>query len=431
MDDMRAPYHLMLQHLLAQGGESVLENALYDGVRRATGLDLDEILCGDQLPPGCAEYLAEWLFLIERLVDTSRILDSRYALPTKYEPDQHHVPFRSGRYLVTVHHIAFRAVKKLWGKNALKGYTPKPNAPKLLETLLAVLRHIIKSEEHIQKQVDKENREDEDHPNRLTDALNKRWAASTPKIYDPFSEVDTEPPESSSLSALYQQANRDQQRRELSRLLSRAGGDLEAIRSESMDVRLLTAQLGQQLDQGSRAVGEGGANETYSNALQLLMNEPGAPQSSARVSSSTTSATQPASDTPTQEQNDNMEVLVGMGYSRRLAIRALEHSRNSISQAVEFCINNNRTAEEDDELEMAIQMSLEPNDEEGETPPAQQENEQEKETAEREKAEREEAERIAKETIEKENIEKAKALQAQAWVLIDSFILCVRVVLTS
>jgi hypothetical protein len=102
-------------------------------------------------------HIFQWLFLIEKLIDTSRILESRYSLPAKFDAEQGHVPFRPGRYLVTIHHLAFKAIKKMWGKNALKGYTPKPNSPKLLETLLAVLRHIIKSESIIQKQVEKGN----------------------------------------------------------------------------------------------------------------------------------------------------------------------------------------------------------------------------------------------------------------------------------
>ena len=98
------------------------------------------------------------------MVDTNRVMDSKYSLPAKYDPDQCHVPFRPGRYLARVHQMAFKAINIMWGKGSLKGYAPKPNAPKLLETLLAVLRHVIKSEEFVRKQNDKENKEDEDHP---------------------------------------------------------------------------------------------------------------------------------------------------------------------------------------------------------------------------------------------------------------------------
>ena len=161
----------------------MLENTLYQGVKISTGKDLDEILKVDELPTGCAEYLAEWLFLIEKLIDTSRILENRYALPGKYEAEHLHVPFFPGRYLVTLHQIAFRAVKKLWGKKALKGYTPKQNSPKLLETLLAVLRHIINSEDQIKAQTEKENKDDDENTDRLTEALNKYWNAQKNKSF--------------------------------------------------------------------------------------------------------------------------------------------------------------------------------------------------------------------------------------------------------
>ena len=46
--------------------------------------------------------MAQWLALIEKMVDTNRVTESRYALPSKYDPDQGHVPFRPGRYLASV-----------------------------------------------------------------------------------------------------------------------------------------------------------------------------------------------------------------------------------------------------------------------------------------------------------------------------------------
>ena len=162
MDETKSPFHLMLQHLLAKDGVKALEKILYGGAKAATGIELDEILAQPKLPEGCAEFIAEWLALIEKMVDTARVMESRYSLPSKYDPDQCHVPFRPGRYLASVHQLAFKAVNHLWGKSSLKGYSPKVNSPKLLESLLAVLRHVIKSEEFVRKQTEKENKEDED-----------------------------------------------------------------------------------------------------------------------------------------------------------------------------------------------------------------------------------------------------------------------------
>ena len=347
MDDVRSPYHLMLQHLLSQKGEQILEKALYEGVKAATGKDLDEILCQDELPPGCAEYLAEWLFLMEKLIDTSRILESRYGLPAKYDPDNYHVPFRPGRYLVTVHQIAFSAVKKLWGKNALKGYKPKPNAPKLLETLLAVLRHIIKSEEQIQKQVDKENKEDDENPNRLMDALNKRWD-STKFLREiaPEFRLNLDGAAGSSASESHREY-----RAELAALISRQG-------------------LGEGL------AGEAVPGDPYTNAMQLLHQRygdiiSGAPGSMSPTVPPIPDIALPPTATPPAAVSDaartqRVTALVSMGYPERLANRAVDQCR-SLETAVDYCLNH---TDEDDELAMAIQMSLEPSAEMAEEPPA-------------------------------------------------------------
>ena len=53
-------------------------------------------------------------------------------------------------------------------------------------------------------------------------------------------------------------------------------------------------------------------------------------------------------------RNAFVDSLVGMGYSERLSLRAVQMFPNSNEQAVEYCLAN----QDQDELEMAIQMSL-------------------------------------------------------------------------
>ena len=68
---------------------------------------------------------------------------------------------------------------------------------------------------------------------------------------------------------------------------------------------------------------------------------------------------------PPPARNAFVDSLVGMGYSERLSLRAVQMFPNSNEQAVEYCLAN----QDQDELEMAIQMSLqgaEDDDEEGE-----------------------------------------------------------------
>ena len=88
------------------------------------------------------------------------------------------------------------------------------------------------------------------------------------------------------------------------------------------------------------------------------------------VPSSSSSAVPPAVTTPEvaaapPARNPFVDSLIGMGYSERLSLRAVQMFPNSNEQAVEYCLAN----QDQDELEMAIQMSLqgaEDEDEEGE-----------------------------------------------------------------
>ena len=317
----------------------VLENALYNGVKISTGEDLDEILKVDELPTGCAEYLAEWLFLIEKLIDTGRILENRYALPSKYAPEHFHVPFFPGRYLVTLHQIAFRAVKKLWGKKALKGYTPKQNSPKLLETLLAVLRHIINSEDQIKAQTEKEDKEDNQTTDKLTEALNKYW-------------------------------NQQKNKPLLESFESGSGSNFaERIRQHMRNYP------SEQLTENFLSIMEDAARSTSNENLQTQLNR--IQNELLEVSSSSTAALNTARrpvEPPRVEnlqqqrqqaqdlQRENaLSSLEAMGYPRPLALRALELCGNSLPQAVDYCLNH--AEDDDDELEQAIAMSL-MNDEE-------------------------------------------------------------------
>ena len=74
--------------------------------------------------------------------------------------------------------------------------------------------------------------------------------------------------------------------------------------------------------------------------------------------SNSATPTPPSTTTePAAPQGDpNVDTLMRMGYSRRLATRSLIHSRNNLDQAAEYCIQH----ADDDAIQMAIQMSLEP-----------------------------------------------------------------------
>merc|ERR1711990_229134 len=357
--DTKSPFHLMLQHFLSKDGIKALETILYEGTKQATGFELSEILTKDELPEGCAEFMAQWLALIEKMVDTNRVTESRYALPSKYDPDQGHVPFRPGRYLACVHQLAFKAVNCIWGKSSLKGYAPKVNSPKLLETLLAVLRHVIKSEEFVRQQTEKENKEqEEDKPKRGAEGYDRasKRPRQTGSSYDNRSypgrnQLQNLISELTQTSYFGSQSNGTEEGTSNSVLNLNSSDDIRQIVTSSLD----------RVAQASVNLGESGPLGVGAEALARANGE---------IPSSSSSAVPPAVTTPEvaaapPARNAFVDSLVGMGYSERLSLRAVQMFPNSNEQAVEYCLAN----QDQDELEMAIQMSLqgaEDEDEEGE-----------------------------------------------------------------
>ena len=131
--------------------------------------------------------------------------------------------------------------------------------------------------------------------------------------------------------------------------------------NSSDDIRQIVTSSLDRVAQASVNLGEAGPLGVGAEALARANGE---------VPSSSSSAVPPAVTTPEvaaapPARNAFVDSLVGMGYSERLSLRAVQMFPNSNEQAVEYCLAN----QDQDELEMAIQMSLqgaEDEDEEGE-----------------------------------------------------------------
>ena len=131
--------------------------------------------------------------------------------------------------------------------------------------------------------------------------------------------------------------------------------------NSSDDIRQIVTSSLDRVAQASVNLGESGPLGVGAEALARANGE---------VPSSSSSAVPPAVTTPEvaaapPARNAFVDSLVGMGYSERLSLRAVQMFPNSNEQAVEYCLAN----QDQDELEMAIQMSLqgaEDEDEEGE-----------------------------------------------------------------
>ena len=127
------------------------------------------------------------------------------------------------------------------------------------------------------------------------------------------------------------------------------------------DIRQIVTSSLDRVAQASVNLGEAGPLGVGAEALARANGE--LPSTSTAVPPTTGTTPEPAAQPPAR--NPFVDSLVGMGYSERLSLRAVQMFPNSNEQAVEYCLAN----QDQDELEMAIQMSLqgaEDNDEEGE-----------------------------------------------------------------
>ncbi|XP_064633553.1 E3 ubiquitin-protein ligase HUWE1-like isoform X3 [Lineus longissimus] len=154
-DEMKYPYHLMLQKLVSSGGQDALFAAFNWALSCGGKVSLQDGLESPDLPDGTGEFLDAWLMLVEKMVNTKNVLESRHTLPTKSTPPGF-VPFSPLQYLIKTHKAAFHAIMYLWDKKPLKVY-----GSRMSESILAILCHIIKGEATIKEKLAKEQEEKE------------------------------------------------------------------------------------------------------------------------------------------------------------------------------------------------------------------------------------------------------------------------------
>ena len=144
-DEKKAPYHLMLQRFMMSGGQKAFFDTFYWALSSSASKDDSE----DELPEGAGEFLDSWLLLLEKMVNPKTVLESPHTLPTKATPT--YKPFDPMKYLARTHKLAFHAVMKLWGKKPMKVY-----GPRMAESVLTILCHILKGEKMIAEKQEKE-----------------------------------------------------------------------------------------------------------------------------------------------------------------------------------------------------------------------------------------------------------------------------------
>ncbi|XP_011497625.1 PREDICTED: E3 ubiquitin-protein ligase HUWE1 [Ceratosolen solmsi marchali] len=187
-DEKRNPYHLMLQKFVKLGGQNTFFATFRWALSAGGQFDLSEGLEHPNLPDGTGEFLDVWLVLLEKMVNPKAILDSPHVVSSKctglykaYEP------FDPIKYLIDIHKKAFEAVMLMWGKKPLKNY-----GPRMTESILSILRHILQGEKIIKERTEKEETSEATNATSSGNGSAGRSGASTERREEPEADVNPE-----------------------------------------------------------------------------------------------------------------------------------------------------------------------------------------------------------------------------------------------
>ncbi|XP_004536763.1 E3 ubiquitin-protein ligase HUWE1 isoform X2 [Ceratitis capitata] len=153
-DDKRSCFHLMISQFCEENGLRAFFDMFYwalslDNSSNNFGFDgcllLDNILQNapsdsNEYPTGTGEFIDAWLQLLEKMVNPRGILDSPYALSTKGSQSTDAIDFEPIFYLVQMHQLAMHVVRRIWKRKPIPNY-----GVSITETIMAILKHIIKS----------------------------------------------------------------------------------------------------------------------------------------------------------------------------------------------------------------------------------------------------------------------------------------------
>jgi len=155
-DEKRHPYHLMLQKFVKLNGQNAFFSTFHWALSGGGQFLLTEGLEHPNLPDGTGEFLDAWLMLLEKMVNPKAILDSPHIVSSKstgiYKVGETFDPIK---YLTDIHKKAFEAVMLMWGKKPLKNY-----GARMTESILSILRHILRGEKIIKERTEKEENGD-------------------------------------------------------------------------------------------------------------------------------------------------------------------------------------------------------------------------------------------------------------------------------
>ncbi|XP_011213379.2 E3 ubiquitin-protein ligase HUWE1 [Bactrocera dorsalis] len=153
-DDKRSCFHLMISQFCEENGLGAFFDMFYwalslDNSSNTFGFEncllLNNILQNipsdtNEYPAGTGEFIDAWLQLLEKMVNPRGILDSPYALSTKGSHSSDTIDFEPIFYLIQMHQLAMHVVRRIWKRKPIPNY-----GVSITETIMAILKHIIKS----------------------------------------------------------------------------------------------------------------------------------------------------------------------------------------------------------------------------------------------------------------------------------------------
>ncbi|CAH1782935.1 unnamed protein product [Owenia fusiformis] len=370
-DEKKFPYHLMLQKFISSSGQDALFEAFYAALTCGGTVAPSEGLENSALPDGSGEFLDAWLMLMEKMVNTKQVLESPHTLPSK-STHPGFVPFSGLQYLASTHKAAFNAVMNLWNKKPLKVY-----GGRMSESILAILCHIIKGENTIKEKLTKER--EESKPPVSTGTSTTSTASSSSSSTAP-TNLTTSVSTSTSSAGLGGSGLVGSAGAALLGAASSLGPFIDAIISQP-GASISGANLG---GAGPSSSSNNSNNEAAPSSVQSSVPPIEASSITGNTSESSSSNITPsttpnaASTTPAINE-DHLQQLMDMGFSREHALEALRRSQ-SLESATDYCLTHPPPAareeqelSEEEQMLRAIAMSLGENVLMDQTPPPEAE----------------------------------------------------------
>ncbi|CAO1370647.1 unnamed protein product [Diamesa hyperborea] len=145
-DEKRYAYHLMLQKFIEEGGLDAFFEMFRWTLTAGYTIPIHRAIEHPNLPDGTGEALDAWLMLLEKMVNIRSIIESPHLITSKSFANRTvKQEFDSKHYLTYMHRHAFNSIQYLWGFKPLKLY-----GLRMTESMLSILKHIIKGEKVLQ-----------------------------------------------------------------------------------------------------------------------------------------------------------------------------------------------------------------------------------------------------------------------------------------